>query len=430
MATSRQRQLRILPGDSTSCPARQRLVWPLRAACTALAMLLAGLGACSQTPSEADPPPYVPHSAPQLPTTAIPEPALPMQWWHDTTLNLSQYTPARMDTIAQCAVAAFQLRLVLSPEGAPRIAELRARNPKIVIVGIQEVLSCPEVWSQAGQRERFPLSGALYDVLSPHRAMRTDGQLATMWLNAPMVNPWSSSGYNLDLLRQMMDVISDYASLYPGTLDAVFHDYTSSRPWIYPTPADRSIDVDLDGDGVGAAHDPDDTAAWVGWQHKLVEEWQNRCGAGLIQIANGSLPHSDAIFAHKVAGIHYEEFPSTVWYYSDLAGMDLMLGHLAPGYLTPRRGRVWSEVMSKYPQYQDLCRLTSMLAGVGYSYWTPDNRPMADTIAVDPGLPLGSMQRIQQPDNTVRFQRPFERGQVLVDMWSWGTMRSAEFVGN
>jgi hypothetical protein len=393
------------------------------------------LSACAPLPAEPDesgvPGPYVPHRAPQVPTSIVPEPASPMRWWQDTTLNLAFYTDARLDSIAQCAVAAFQLRLVLSPEGAAVITQLRARNPNIIVLGIGEVLSFVDVWNDPAHRTRFRLSARLYDILSPYAAHRTDGGVATMWNNAPMVNPWvRGGGYNVGLLRRYMDAICDAAMQYPGMLDGVFHDYTSPNPYLYPQPADPTVQADLDGDGVGALSDPDDRAAWTAWQHGLVEEWQARFGPGLIQIANGRLPHGDAVFAGKIAGIHYERFPTTPWGYSDLQGMDLISAHLAPGYLTPRRGRVWSQVLGVYPWYHDLCRMTSMLTGQAYSYFNANATPLGDTVTVDCGAPLAPMIRTEMPDGSVRFTRDFEHGQVLVEMWGTGNTRQAVFLEN
>ena len=94
------------------------------------------------------------------------------------------------------------------------------------------------------------------------------------------------------------------------------------------------------------------------------------------------------------------------------------------------RGRMWSHLLTPHAGYRELTRLTSMLTGASYSFWNSDSTPLEDTLTVNCGEPLQPATRALLPDGTVQFTRPYEHGQVLIEMWSWGGTKQATFLAN
>ena len=368
------------------------------------------LVACSATAPETVAPPVLP---PAAPTTPVPASAWPTQAWLDRSLDLASYDAAELAAIASRPLLVVQLRLLLSEEARAPLATLRALNPDLVVVGILQVLSVPEIWDDAGQRQRFPLGGELYDFLSDRLARTTTGATPLMWADAPMVNPYRAGSHDAALVERVLDTVSLAAQDYPR-IDGIFHDYLSGRPFIYPQQGNVG-EVDLDADGVGANSDPQDQAAWIGYQRALVAGFQSRFGSGLIQIGNGRLPHDDAVVAGWLAGIAYENFPTTVWGYSDREGMDLMLEHHAPGWLTPRRGRTWSLLWDRRGSALDFCRAASALCGQFYVKTDLNGFAGSDAWHGSLGLPTGSLLRTELPDGSVQYTRELSLGAALIE---------------
>jgi hypothetical protein len=287
-----------------------------------------------------------------------------------------------------------------------------------------------EHWNVPTSRERFPLGARMYDILTPYRARTVSGEPALMWPNEAMVNPWTPAGLNETLLMDFMDAIALESRKYPGAVQGMFHDYLSAVPYHYSgIPGDNPRVVDLDADGISAHDDPGEQVIWVEWQRRLLEEFQIRFGMGFVQIANGQLPHNNPQLARMLAGITYESYPRMVWGYSDQVGFELSLQHLQPGYLTPRRGRLWSLYWDSRGLRPDFCRIASMLTGQFFCL-TDMVTPIPLDLTVPPTLPSGELQCVEQPDGTTLYHRPFADGNAVILFQPAGAAQTVQFLPN
>lgn len=352
---------------------------------------------------------------------------LPAQAYDDRSFYATTpgYTPEQYDEIAAMPMAMFQLRWCLSEESVPVIARLRALNPELVIIGVHSLLSRPTVWGEPGHRDRFPMSGEIYDLLAGRPVTSSAGEEVLMWDGAPMFNPMRGSDIDQALLTRMLNVISRYATIYPGHVDGIMHDYTSSRPWAYPA-GDDSIDgfVDLDGDGTRFDDDAQEQAAWLRWQYALADQLQERFGAGFIQLANGRLPLDDQEFAQRMAGAIIQKFPRTVWAWPAQQGLDAAIRLREPGWLTPRRGQYWTYYWAATASVDgttDFRRYASLLTG---DFYETNTTTESEFRGADPGRevlgePLGPMTRTREGEFEV-YAREFEGGTVSIEFNALG----------
>jgi hypothetical protein len=392
----------------------------------AYAFAVASLVGCtaSQTAPDADNAIVMPPPSPTTPTSLDTQ---PLQAWMDRSLGLTSYDAVQLAEMAEAPMILLSLRLVLSDEGETAIRAIRAFNPDVLIVGILPTLSVNTSYDSEDQRTRFPMGAELHDLLLPHVARTTTGDTPLMWSSAPMVNPYRAGGFKTGLLADVLDIVSTYAALHPGVLDGVFHDYLSQAPFLFPGQTNVG-EVDLDGDGIGASDDPNDRDAWLSWQRALVAGFQQRFGEGLIQIGNGRLPHSDPVTASLLAGIAYENFPTTVWAYSDQEGLELALEHLSPGYLTPRRGRLYSLMWDRRGQSLEFCRSAAALSDQFFV-----KRDAVPWVGLENsngslGTALGPLTRSVDSSLNIRFERRFESGQAIIQTNASGAATSSQIV--
>lgn len=385
----------------------------------ASSILLGSCGGSSTGPEESAIEVILP---PASSTAPVPEWTLPAQAYDDRSFYATTpgYTPEQYDEIAAMPMAMFQLRWCLSEEAVPVIARLRALNPDLVIIGVHSVLSAPDDWSGPAARDRFPMSAEIHDLLAG-RAVTTDlGEPILMWNGAPMINPMRGYAIDQTLLTRILNVISRYATIYEGHIDGIMHDYTSPRPWAWPDGnASYEGIIDLDRDGVAFDDDPQEQAAWRGWQYALADQLQERFGAGFIQIANGRLPLDDPEMARRVAGVIFQKFPRTVWSLPAQEGLDYALKMREPGWLTPRRGHTWNYYWAAtfdIDGQTDFRRLASLLTGDLYE----TNTTTASTFrGADPdreefGPALGPLTITREGDNSV-YTREFRDGIVRIE---------------
>lgn len=375
---------------------------------------------------------YVPVMPPKVSAAPVPEVEYPAQAWIDRTLNLSFYTDDQLRDIAASSLAAFQLRLLLSPEAQEPLAKIRGFNPDIVILGILDMEAYYEGWNGTQHRERFPLSADLYDLLSRYTAYRTDGEIATKWENAPMVNPWRSGMvYNRSLMLSQVDIIAHYASEFSGAIDGIFHDNVSINAYIWPRPEDPDTQqADFDRDGVGILDDPDDLAAWQEWQLAYIDELQDRFGEGFVQVANGDRPLRRPEFTSHVAGVVLEDFPPTVWFYTHLESLDLITGIENEGWCTPRRGRTWSLLWDNNGRNPDFTRTASTLSSAFYALDETSSWIANDPAAKVMGTLEGPLVRSTLSDGGVRFERQTSLGAAWSEMSIFGFLRNFGFQPN
>jgi len=363
-------------------------------------------------------------SAPPAPT---PELGHPARAFLDRSLYLSQYGEAELAIMADNPVLILPLRGLVAPEAVAPIERIRELNPDIVIFGVLPTLSVNEVWNHPNMRPRLPLTTELYDLLSPHLARTVEGDIPLMWTDAPMITPMLDGELNEELLEGVLDILVDAVRAYPTHVDGIFHDYMSGRPFVYP---DGGAEVDLDGDGIGAREDPDDTEVWVAWQRELARRLQARLGRDFIQIANGRLPQDDPTIAEHVAGIVYEAFPRMVWGYSDREGMERVLDQLEPGHLTPRRGRTWSLLWDRSGLRPDFCRVASALTGQPYALTDLRGFAGEDPDLVPLGAPTGPLEMVETGDGGVEFRRPFGSWEARLTLDASGATTDAGIVAN
>ena len=364
---------------------------------------------------------------PASPTTSVPDWTLPAQAYDDRSFYATTpgYTPEQYDEIAAMPMALFQLRWCLSEEAVPVIARLRELNPDIVIIGVHSLLSVPDDWSGANARARFPMSAEIHDLLA-HRTVTTSlGEEILMWDGAPMINPMRGDSIDQVLLTRVLNVISRHAAIYDGHIDGVMHDYTSPRPWAYPD-GDASYEgiIDFDGDGVAFDDDPQEQAAWKGWQYALADQLQERFGEGFIQIANGRLPLDDQEMARRVAGVIFQKFPRTVWALPAQEGLDYALKMRQPGWVTPRRGQYWNYYWAATADLDgqtDFRRWASFLTGDFYetNTTTADTFRGADPDRIELGPALGPLAITREGDNSV-YAREFQNGTVRIEFSALG----------
>ena len=384
-------------------------------------LVLVSQTACSTRPEDPEKG-VVP--APQTPTT---EPAPfqhPAQAYHDRTDNIldPEFVDLHLEEIASFDLVLLGLQELLTPGGQDFVDRLRARNPDVIVLGVHPVLGQHETWDRSDQRERFPMTAEMYDLLDAHLLHQMNGEPAMMWSMNQMIDP-TSGGRDLDrdLLNAYVDIIARYAQEYPRAIDGVMHDYMSPSPWLYPDgPVEgTTADVDLDGDGVGATEDEDDRRIWADWQKELLRELQSRFGEGFVQVANGALGIRDEEAGSLMSGILYQHFPRTPWGYTDLEGLEMAIDH-AQNRLTPRRGRVWSVLDAETGRSAgdvEFRRVTSLLTDLPYVWRLSQWREFygREDLDLDLGAPLGSATRERLPDGGVRYQREFENGLVTAD---------------
>jgi hypothetical protein len=380
------------------------------------------LAACDGSTTGPDGAPLEVILPPPASTTPVQDWDLPAQAYDDRSFYATTpgYTPEQYDEIAAMPMAMFQLRWCLSEEAVPVIARLRELNPDIVIIGVHSLLSVPLDWGSAGGRDRFPMSAEIHDLLI-HRTVETDrGEPILMWDGAPMINPMRAGGIDHTLMTRILNVISRYATTYDGHIDGIMHDYTSPRPWAYPD-GDASYEgiIDLDGDGVAFDDDPQEIAAWKGWQYALADQLQERFGEGFIQIANGRLPLDDPQMAQRLAGVILQKFPNTVWNLTAQAGLDYAIKMREPGWLTPRRGQYWTcywAATATIDGQTEFRRWASMLTG---DFYETNSTTATDFRGADPelqnfGAALGPMTITREGDNAV-YAREFETATVRIE---------------
>jgi hypothetical protein len=246
-----------------------------------------------------------------------------------------------------------------------------------------------------------------------------------MWKGAPMINPMRGSSIDQALLTRNLNVISHWATVYPGNVDGIMHDYTSARPWAWPD-GDATYEgaIDLDGDGRAFDDDPEEIAAWRGWQYALAGQLQERFGEGFIQIANGRLALDDPSMAQQLAGVVIQKFPRTIWNLPAQQGLDYAIRMREPGWLVPRRGQYWNFYWAATATIDgqiEFRRYASLLTGDFYE----TNTTLSDDFrGVDPdrvgfGTARGALTITRDGENEI-YSREFARGTVSIEFNTFG----------
>jgi hypothetical protein len=160
----------------------------------------------------------------------------------------------------------------------------------------------------------------------------------------------------------------------------------------------------------------------------LIEKWQSRMGPDQIQVGNGRLPWVDPTVANLLAGIVYELYPNSPWGLTDREGLEMVLQHLEPGYLTPRRGRTWSLLCDTSGANADFSRISSALTGQAYVLYDPDGWVGHDVLDYTAENPRGDVKRKEDRYGVVTHSRAFETGTAIIETDPSGLPLRAEFV--
>ena len=372
------------------------------------------------------PPPILipdePVAAPRTPATA----AL------DRTLQISLpgYGEAHADSLADTDLLMFQLRTLLSDDGAENVRRIRAANPDVIIIGSLQLLTIFPHWNDEWHRERMTLGRDLWNAIHDRPARTTTGDLVPMWSGMTTLNPLRDGRLDAAMLDEVVDAIVRHFARYPGVVDGIMHDYTAESPWIYPSPQEANIgEVDLDQDGIPYGEDPEERAAWIGWQEQIVIRLQERIGPGLIQIANGRMAVERPSFTRLIAGAYFEHFPSMTWHQPQSYGFERMYEITRADGLTPRRGRTWSMLSPPAGGAAgdlQLRRLANLLFESHYARReTIDALVVGEAPTLEVGTPLGPVVRERGDNGGLRYRRPFTNGEVVVEFAANGNFRAS-----
>lgn len=367
-----------------------------------------------------------------LPDIPAPPPSAPDVTAFDGTLQIALpgYGDQHAQSLAETDLLVVQLRAALSDDGAANIRRLREENPDLVVIGSLQLLTIFEHWNDAWHRPRMTLGAALWDILHDRPALSTTGAVVPMWDRMETFNPMLDGRLDDRRLDAVVTAIAEHFARYPDVCDGILHDYTSESPWIYPSPEQAGIgEVDLDGDGVGFADDPDEQPVWIAWQEEFFRRLQARIGPGLIQIGNGKMAIERPSTMQLLAGALFEEFPSMTWHQAPQYGFDRLEATLASGGLIPRRGRTWNLIGgSAFGSLGavEMRRLGNLLYGGFYTY----RDTVEELVPNDPspyalGAVSGQVTRERIDGGGLRISREYEQGVVMIDFAPNGSVRAS-----
>jgi len=391
--------------------------------------VLQGCAASGEDPTapEGPPPPIL------IPDTPLETPASPVRAVIDRTLLVASpdYVDTRADALAEADVLMFQLRAILSPDGAENVRRIRAINPDVVVIGSIQLLTIFPHWNDSYHRERMTLGARIWDAVHDRPARTTTGAVAPMWDRMTMLNPMRGGSLDEAMLNEVVEAFRSHFESYPGIADGIMHDYTSEIPWIYPSPEEAGIgDVDLDGDGIGFPDDPAEHGVWIAWQEQLIRRLQTAIGPGLIQIANGRMAIERPSTIRLLAGAYFEDFPTMTWHQSPRYGFDRLHEITREEGLTPRRGRTWNLLAPPWTGsagYLEMRQMANLLYDGSYAVAETRSAELVapDDAPIEAGNALGPATHERLADGGSRYVRPYSDGNVVVEFASSGAVRSA-----
>lgn len=399
----------------------------MRSAIVLLLTPVLALAAC-EAPTEIEealPPIYA--DTPVAPT------ALPAHAVIDRSLEPSyrRFVDEHAEEAAANDLVVFQLRAVASVEGAEVVRALKQRNPNLVVLGSIVTLSLVEHWNDDYHAPRMPLGPEMYALLRDRTARTTTGAIPNVSADAQTINPMRDGRLDTRFLDAYVDLLERHVRAHSDVIDGIYHDATSVAPWIYPSPELANIgEVDLDGDGVGFASDPDEAPAWLGWQIEVARQLQERLGPGFLQISNGRLALEHSEYRRIMAGVWLQDFPTLPWNYTPKRGFEILLDLLSENGVTPRRGRAWcllAPASARLAGDVSTRRLASLITGQFYSVAQSNTETFVGTDPgrLDLGPPLAPMAQTRTEDGTWRLTRAFRDGTVHLEFSSDGRLVSA-----
>ncbi len=190
----------------------------------------------------------------------------------------------------------------------PVVEELKRRNPEQIIVGYVSGFSAKLRGEDPGSS---PFWHDWFNRTRPYWVYTTEGDTAQTWPNNVVVNI-----LNPDCRAVMVETIVEYQTESFNRLDGIYWDYFNDKLWSYGV--DMHGDIDMDGDGIGHADDPDEMQAYRDAQEALVQAFRDSLPDDL-QIFNGQRAYEDSAFAGLADGIMYEIFPTLFFPDPDMA---------------------------------------------------------------------------------------------------------------
>ncbi len=224
--------------------------------------------------------------------------------WTDPA-NLDRY--ARADFIQLMGSIIWQG----GPAGdIPVIAELKARNPAVKVIGYVSVKSAQ---LSGANPSAAPFWQDWYTRTQPYWVYTTTGDVAADFPGNVLINILDPA-----CRRVMVETIQEYVTGSLNQVDGVYWDYFNTSIWVHPDVAATGL-PDFDGDGIGQADDPDERAAFRAAQVELIGALRDSLGADFIQFFNGQRAYADSAFAGLGDGALYELFPTLFFPDPDMA---------------------------------------------------------------------------------------------------------------
>lgn len=192
----------------------------------------------------------------------------------------------------------------------PVIAELKARNPDLKVIGYVSVKS-------AQLSGASPSAAAFwqdwYTRTQPYWVHTTTGDVASDFPGNVLINILDP-----ECRRVMIETIQEYVSNSLNQVDGVYWDYFNNAIWVHPA-VEATGEPDFDGDGVGQSSDQDEQVAYRAAQVDLIGALRDSLGADFIQFFNGQRAYRDSAFASLGDGAMYELFPTLFFPDPDMA---------------------------------------------------------------------------------------------------------------
>lgn len=337
--------------------------------------------------------------------------------------------PAVIEKFARadlCIVMASHLWLGGRHAGVNAIAQMKALNPDLVVLGYVSVKSAVIAGEFANPDSYWY---KWYHRTEPYFVRTTTGDIAQDWPISRLINilePGCRSA--------MIETIMEMQATSMNVFDGVMWDYFNTELWVAATVT-ATGDPDMDADGIGHWADADEKIAYQAAEVDLVTAARDSFGEDFIQMFNGQRAYGDAAFAALADGAFYELFPTLFfpgpnmqnaldpsypyslfnvrsWYRTRNGGPYLVLSSVWNTQFIDASGALTQIITG------DQFRAISMLTGA-YSSWNTNPGGSAEPVYnwtprdVNVGAPLGP------PTFDGRFiRRDFQYGRVELEMTS------------
>lgn len=211
--------------------------------------------------------------------------------------------PQTIQNYAQADLLVIETSNVWSAAHPNVLAQIRALNPDITIVGYISAHACFLSWAQANPTTH-PYLSSWYEATLPYWSYSTTGDTMLSWPGKVLLNITDPG-----CRTAMVGVIAEQQSLTSNKLDGVFWDHFGVQLWVKQNIPGVEGLPDLDGDGIAHAEDPDEIAAYRLASEEMIRELRAAMGERFVQVVNGSRALMDSTFAVLTDGMMYENFP-------------------------------------------------------------------------------------------------------------------------